>query len=266
MSESDLLKHLSGFSGGVIVYEPHSTLGPRWQKHVQLVYVSEGSMRIQVDEHIRTVGPGEITLLLPGHRETFRMDPDSRTRHGWATAEILDLSPTDLALLESLPAKMVLTRGMRELLRLLEPLFTVTDPDMHMQRDAFSLALLAQYVCAGRQSGLPSRPLPVPLQQACAFVEAHFTQALTVSDIARAGGVSAAHLIRLYQKHLHLTPMASVWIRRLEEGEQLLRNTGLTISEVAYACGFQTADHFSRRMKSRTGKSPREFRQQAWLG
>jgi AraC family transcriptional regulator of arabinose operon len=153
---------------------------------------------------------------------------------------------------------------MRDILRILEPLFAVNTPDVQMERDALSLALLAQYLRAGQENRLPSQPLPVPLLKVRAFLEVHFAQPITNSDLAEEGHISSAHLIRLFRKHLGQTPMEAVWNRRMEEGEQLLRHTGLTIAEVAYACGFQTPDHFSRRMKSRTGKSPRTFRQQAW--
>ena len=58
--------------------------------------------------------------------------------------------------------------------------------------------------------------------------------------------------------------MRYVWEARTRRGAQLLRETGLTVSEIAYRCGFQTPFHFSRWVKQVHGMSPKEFRAQAW--
>ena len=43
---------------------------------------------------------------------------------------------------------------------------------------------------------------------------------------------------------------------RLDQADQLLRKTGLSITSVAIACGFRSSSHFSRAYRSRYGKTP----------
>jgi AraC family L-rhamnose operon regulatory protein RhaS len=44
----------------------------------------------------------------------------------------------------------------------------------------------------------------------------------------------------------------------------MLTETGLTIAEIAYTCGFKNQFHFSRKVTECQGMSPREFRRKAW--
>jgi AraC-like DNA-binding protein len=51
---------------------------------------------------------------------------------------------------------------------------------------------------------------------------------------------------------------------RTERGIQMLVETGLTVAEIAYRCGFQSPFHFSRLATRLQGISPREIRRRAW--
>jgi transcriptional regulator GlxA family with amidase domain len=61
-----------------------------------------------------------------------------------------------------------------------------------------------------------------------------------------------------------LTPIRHVWEARTRRGAQLLRETGLTVGEVAFRCGFQTPFHFSRWVRELYGVPPRALRTKAW--
>ena len=128
--------------------------------------------------------------------------------------------------------------------------------------NALGQAMMIAYLSAVGFGANP--PLPEPLQRAVEQIEKRYGSACSVDVLARAAGVSGAHLIRLFRQHLGTTPMRSVWKRRVEAGAQMLGETGLGISEVAYQCGFQTPFHFSRMLKKHFGQSPRSYRRQTW--
>ncbi|MPZ20672.1 MAG: AraC family transcriptional regulator [Luteitalea sp.] len=54
----------------------------------------------------------------------------------------------------------------------------------------------------------------------------------------------------------------TVWVRRLDgtTNQTLLRETGLTIAEIASEVGFSDQSYFDKRFKRAFGLSPREFR------
>jgi AraC family L-rhamnose operon regulatory protein RhaS len=45
----------------------------------------------------------------------------------------------------------------------------------------------------------------------------------------------------------------------------MLHETGHSIAEIAYQCGFKTPFHFSRLIKIHFGVSPKTLRQQGWF-
>lgn len=82
----------------------------------------------------------------------------------------------------------------------------------------------------------------------------------TVSDLARHLNRSSRQLARLFKKHTGQTIQAYRDRLRLELGEQLLRNTRLSVKEIAAQCGFGSARQFARLWKNKWGVAPGQHR------
>jgi AraC-like DNA-binding protein len=83
---------------------------------------------------------------------------------------------------------------------------------------------------------------------------------LTVEEIGRHVGMSRARFIRQFHQETGGTPRRFIESCRIEEAIWLLHARNLSVSEIAYACGFQDPARFSRVFKARTGKSPSDLR------
>ncbi len=81
-----------------------------------------------------------------------------------------------------------------------------------------------------------------------------------VRELARKWGWSAAHFSRLFRETTGESPQAFIIKTRLQRARQLLRESSLTISEIAAMLGYPDVFFFSRQFKARTGQSPTEFR------
>lgn len=93
-----------------------------------------------------------------------------------------------------------------------------------------------------------------------ADMEAHVEEPLKRSVMARIAGVSLRQLERLFHTELG-NSIDRVYAQiRLDQGLQLLRSTGMSVTEIAIACGFKNASHFSKAFAERNGKSPRAAR------
>lgn len=79
-------------------------------------------------------------------------------------------------------------------------------------------------------------------------------------EVARHVGLSTRQLDRLFARHLNKSFADHYRSIRLESAGELLRHSALTITEIAIACGFANASHFSRLFKAEHGFSPREER------
>jgi transcriptional regulator GlxA family with amidase domain len=89
-----------------------------------------------------------------------------------------------------------------------------------------------------------------------AEMEARLEEPADRGELAKLAGLSLRQLERLFSAHLG-EAIAECYLRiRLEKSMELLRNTGMPITAIGVACGFQSSSHFSRVFKARFGKSP----------
>lgn len=101
------------------------------------------------------------------------------------------------------------------------------------------------------------RTLPRKLAKAIAAMEANYEDPLAIGDVARAADVGPRHLSRLFRQFLQTTP-AEYYLRlRLTRARQLILQTSMTAQEVALACGFRSASHFSVAYRRQFGHGPR---------
>jgi transcriptional regulator GlxA family with amidase domain len=74
--------------------------------------------------------------------------------------------------------------------------------------------------------------------------------------VAKSIGLSMRQLDRLFRRHLGKSFADHYRSIRLEAAGELLRHSALTITEIAIACGFANASHFSTCFKAENGFSP----------
>lgn len=82
----------------------------------------------------------------------------------------------------------------------------------------------------------------------------------SVDMLAGRLGVSARHLHRLFLQHLGAPPVAVAQTRRLHFAKQLISDTGLPMSQVALASGFQSIRRFNDVVHKLYGRTPSELR------
>lgn len=92
------------------------------------------------------------------------------------------------------------------------------------------------------------------------YLRAHYAHPLSVADVAAAVGISPAHLHRCFRAHTGTSLVAFVHQLRLERAAALLRETDLSVLEVACAVGFASQSHLSRLFSRRFGCPPGRYR------
>ena len=76
------------------------------------------------------------------------------------------------------------------------------------------------------------------------YVQKNYPNKILLKDISSAGNCCKTKCTSLFQKYLSTSPMLYLNRYRLEKSIFLLRNTALSITEVAYACGFSNTSYF----------------------
>jgi len=88
----------------------------------------------------------------------------------------------------------------------------------------------------------------------------YFDQPLTLGEIAKWAGVSEGHFSKLFKKATGLTFVKYLTRMRVKQAQKDLRETRRSISEIAFASGFNSIAQFNRSFRKVTGQSPSKYR------
>jgi hypothetical protein len=69
--------------GGVGVYPPGATFGPRHMTDYEFVWIIEGGATACYDEHRIEAPPGTVLLCRPGMTDTYEWSPKGKSVHGF---------------------------------------------------------------------------------------------------------------------------------------------------------------------------------------
>ena len=254
----------AGVFFGDVVYEPGGHFGPRLQQDYQLFVLLEGGATVEVDGQRREFEAGKMGLFLPGGLEVFTFADDRKSHHTWCAVRPPVVSADLAQACEQAASVLPVSRRFEQIMELGLSLPLTTGSQAHGLIDALGLAALQAYVFADLRQENRTKEEPDALRRALAWLGQEGHENVDLTRLAQAAGVSPAQLVKLFKSHLGTTPLRYVWETRTHRGAQLLRETGLTVGEVAYRCGFQTPFHFSRWIKQLYGVAPREFRANAW--
>lgn len=91
-------------------------------------------------------------------------------------------------------------------------------------------------------------------------MEANLSEPLKLADMSPMSGLSRRQMERLFRREMGRTPARYYLEIRLERAHLLLLTSSLPVIEIAMACGFSTASHFSRTYRERHGCTPQQTR------
>lgn len=114
-------------------------------------------------------------------------------------------------------------------------------------------------------------PLPEPLgdeaqrlhpsiRSAVTYIQHHFREPLTLAEVASHTGLSANYFSECFSKQVGASFQCYLQERRLQFAHSLLCVTALPVTEICYASGFSTLNHFERTFKKKYGRAPRSLR------
>ncbi|RWE19238.1 MAG: GlxA family transcriptional regulator [Mesorhizobium sp.] len=95
-------------------------------------------------------------------------------------------------------------------------------------------------------------------------MEANLTEPLLLDEIAASASLSRRQIERLFKRELGCSPSRFYLDLRLERAHLLLISSRTPVVEIAMACGFVSASHFSKAYRDVYGCAPHQSRQPAY--
>ena len=107
---------------------------------------------------------------------------------------------------------------------------------------------------------------PPKLIEATTLMEANIEEPIPLEELSQLLSISRRQLERLFKGNLDCSPSRYYLRLRLYRARQLLKQTSLSIIEVASLCGFVSTPHFSKCYRTYLGITPREERAGVGIG
>ena len=98
------------------------------------------------------------------------------------------------------------------------------------------------------------------LLEAIRLMEENIETPLSAQELAARVSLSSRQLERLFHRYMGHAPRTHYLELRLQKAYMLLTHSTLSVMEVALACGFVSASHFSKRYRERFQRAPQQTR------
>ncbi|MFC5410338.1 helix-turn-helix transcriptional regulator [Larkinella bovis] len=86
-----------------------------------------------------------------------------------------------------------------------------------------------------------------------------WNQPLTLQDLALETGIHPVTISKYFPRYFHCTLGEYIRTLRVSKALQLMRTSTLSLTEIAYLCGFADQSHFSRTFQQLTGFTPKRY-------
>lgn len=248
------------FYFGETTYSPGGSWGPQVQYNLHLVYLYTGELSVSVADNVFELGPNEAIIIPPGTVNFYRYSNRRKSRHGWCAVTKPKLGKAAKRALQRPPVVIKMTDAFRRIAQLGYDLRNASKPSDLRLRANLGMALYNSFL--SNSNFLEESPVLMPkaVSEIQNLIDTRYAEHLTLSQMARAANMTGTHLIRLFSKHVGYSPVEYLWHIRMTQGIELLKSSGLRISEIADQTGFSSCYHFSRRIRTVFGMTPSKIR------
>lgn len=115
-----------------------------------------------------------------------------------------------------------------------------------------------------QRSGAPAGPANEEsrFSESMAYIDAHYTEALTLAEVAEKSGLSRFYFSRMFKQETGRSFKDYLNMKRLAAAKKLLVLPEMNISQACYSVGFNDVAYFARIFRRYEGLSPSVFRKQ----
>jgi len=244
----------------------------------ELTWIQGSAGRILVGDYLGAFGPGHLALLGPHLTHWYYNDPNLEGGNDWSRARLIqfsrdffgesilrqpDLQAVD-QLLRSASRGILFEAPSPVISRSIRAVFKAEGT----RRVTSLLHLLDQLAHAPGKAPLAStayadQPLPTEsrrLGRVFEHISLNVTKPIALGELAGLAHMSPSAFSRFFHKRVGLPVSRYILLQRLTRAARELIETNRTVSEIAFAAGFNHLTHFNRQFKQWKGMTPSAFR------
>lgn len=225
--------------------------------YLSIVQSVEGSYDIALgNESAQKTGDGGFFIAPSNIQQTIVHHVNKKSEKMTCRWIFVDVEINKIFKLDSLYQFPVVINDDRknELNRLFDRLFA-TEDIWENYSDCYKLLGSLIQMATSKQNDIHSG-----VRCALSYMAEHYTEPLTVGDLAKIANISESNFYSSFKKHMGNSPISYLNHYRLSIAADKLVETDDTISEIGYLVGINDPLYFSKIFKKTYGMTPREYR------
>lgn len=233
---------------------------PHAHNYAELFYIVGGDGQFRIEDKLYPVKTNQMVLVNPNviHTEvSYEAHPLEYIVLGIDGLE-LTMSQTQAARYRILD-----DRGGSDILSCLRHILQETQaakPGYETICQAYMEILILRLM---RSTSFSVTAAPAASHQCAAvrhYIDTHYKEPLTLDLLAEEAHVNKFYLAHEFKAEFGLSPINYMLSRRIEESRYLLRETDMSMSQIARILGFSSASYFSQSFRRAEGMSPVAYR------
>ncbi len=235
---------------------------PHSHSHAELFYVVGGIGQFQIEDELHSVSADMLVIVNPNVEHTEMSLDDNPLEY-----IVLGVDGLELSNLDGLDSRYRILnfQGSEDVLGCLRNIVRETEGkqsgyelicqnylNILITRLMRGTALSSSRSSTGqsiRQSAIVRR-----------YIDAHYKEPLTLDLLAKVTHMNKYHLAHAFKDEYNISPISYLINRRIEESRYLLRETGMTLTQISQVLGFSSPSYFSQSFRRVTGMGPLEYR------
>lgn len=231
----------------------------------QLVYISKGKGIFASDSTKNTtIGKGQVLILFPGQWHTYR--PLKET--GWNEYYIgFEGSFVDTLMKNnfiSYQHQILHIGSNEELVNLFSRAIKVAKEDKKSSQQYLAgivLHILGMMLFFAENKNLDSRESSQIIERAKIIMHENANKDIDIKGIASNLGTSYSWFRKVFKEYTGFAPAQYFQEIKLQKAKKLLRESNLSIKEIAYELNFSSYEYFLSFFKKRVGTTPLKYRE-----
>lgn len=250
-----------------------------WHDEMELVVIKKGQGYVSVDFDKHLVHSGDIIMICPGYLHAIEQDASYKMEYENIIfkPELLSSGANDLCMLQymkplldgTLPVEQFLTPA-HEVFESLSNCIRQIDLVCADQTTGWQLAVKSALfyffflLISERQKktvSISHNPKSLEkMKTVLKYVEEHYTEKLTIDDMAKLTFYSKSHFMKFFKVHMGTGFTEYLNDYRLTMAARLLKSSDESILMIAEESGFDNLSYFNRIFKRKYGVSPGSYR------
>jgi AraC-like DNA-binding protein len=262
--EQMLLKSIQLYYVGYEKCVPHHSFGPAIRGHYLFHFVLSGKGKYYCKGKFYEVSENQGFLICPGESTYYKADETDPWEYCWISFDGHDVprlleecgfSEKNLVLKDKgNPTSLVLFR--KRFLALIKNYQSKRYNRMFLEGQ-FYICFSTLYTAEVNNATLDSEGY---LKKAIVYIQDNFTYDIKVNEVASHIGIDRTYLYRIFMENMHISPKEYLISYRIKVAFNLLETTDMSITEIAYSCGFKDSPTFCKHIKKRFHMTPLNYR------